>query len=143
MNIAKISVWSFCFRFTSAWKETTFMFWIKNDSFWMNETECLSILEILLWAAEEIKVDRDQLKCFVFDEIKKIEIEIFNWSENTIVSCLMFNNISFLFIQNLLNIASWCSISAISIDIVNFLWLSIVRLSRILWVIIFLTNFSS
>ncbi len=66
-----------------------------------------------------------------------------NWSENTIVSCLMFNNISFLFIQSLLNIASWCSISAISIDIVNFLWLSIVRLSRILWVIVFLANFSS
>ncbi len=33
------------------------MFWIKNDSFWMNETECLSILKILLWAAEEIEVD--------------------------------------------------------------------------------------
>ncbi len=82
------------------------MFWIENDSFWMNETECLSILKILLWAAEEIKVDRDQLECLIFNEIEKIEIEIFNWSENTIVSCLMFNNISFLFIQNLLNIAS-------------------------------------
>ncbi len=44
----------------------------------MNETECLSILKILLWAVEEIKVDRDQLECFVFDEIKKTEIEIFN-----------------------------------------------------------------
>ena len=109
----------------------------------MNETECLSILEILLWAAEEIEVDHDQLECFVFDEIEKIEIEIFNWSGNTIVSCLMFNNISFLFIQNLLNIASWCSISVISIDIVNFLCLSIVRLSKILWVIVFLANFSS
>ncbi len=102
----------------------------------MNETECLSILKIVLWAAEEIEVDRDQLECFVFDEIKKIEIEVFNWSENTIVSCLMFNNILFLFIQSLLNIASWCSISAISIDTVNFLWLSIVRLSKILWVIV-------
>ncbi len=40
----------------------------------MNETECLSILKILLWAAEEVEVDRDQLKCFVFDEIKKTEI---------------------------------------------------------------------
>ncbi len=109
----------------------------------MNETECLSSLEVLLWAAEEIKVDRNQLECFIFDEIEKIEIEISNWSENTIVSCLMFNNISFLFIQSLLNMTSWCSISAISIDIVNFLWLSIVRLSRILWIIVFLTNFSS
>ncbi len=109
----------------------------------MNETECLNILKILLWAAEEIEVDCNQLKCFVFDEIKKTEIEIFNWPENTIVSCLMFNNISFLFIQSLLNMTSWCSISAISIDIVNFLWLSIVRLNKILWVIVFLANFSS
>ncbi len=82
------------------------MFWIENDSFWMNETKCLSILKILLWAVEEIKVDRDQLECFVFDEIKKIEIKVFNWSENMIVSCFMFNNISFLFIQSLLNITS-------------------------------------
>ncbi len=119
------------------------MFWIEKDFFWTVETECLSILKIWLWAAEEIKVDRDQLKCFVFDEIEKIEIEIFNWSENMIVSCFMFNNISFLFIQSLLNIALWCLISAISIDIINFSWLSIMRLSRILWVIIFLTNFSS
>ncbi len=44
----------------------------------MNETECLSILKVLLWAAEEIEVDCNQLKCFVFDEIEKIEIEIFN-----------------------------------------------------------------
>ncbi len=143
MNIAKISVWFFFFHFINAWKKMTFMFWIKNDSFWKNETECLSILKVLLWAAEKIKVDHDQLKCFVFDEIKKIEIEVFNWSENMIVSCFMFNNISFLFIQNLLNIASWCLISTISIDIVNFLWFSIMRLSRILWVIVFLTNFSS
>ncbi len=143
MNIVKISVWFFFFRFTSTWKKTTFMFWIENDSFWMNETKCLSILEILLWAAEEIKVDRDQLKCFIFDEIEKIEIEKFNWSENMIVSCFMFNSISFLFIQSLLNMTSWCSILTISINIVNFLWLLIMRLSRILWVIVFLTNFLS
>ncbi len=143
IDIAKISVWFFFFRFTSAWKETTFMFWIENDSFWMIETECLRIFEALLWAAEKIEVNCNQLECFVFNEIEKIEIEIFNWSENMIVSCLMFNNISFLFIQNLLNIASWCSISAISIDIVNFLWFLIVKLSKILWVIVFLTNFSS
>ena len=74
------------------------MFWIKNDSFWKNKTECLNILEVLLWVAEEVKVDHNQLEYFVFNEIKKIEIEVFNWSENTIVSCFMFNNISFLFI---------------------------------------------
>ena len=68
MNIAKISIWFFLFHFTSAWKETTFMFWIKNDSFWMIKTECLSILEILLWVADKsvIKlelnwVERNQL----------------------------------------------------------------------------------
>ncbi len=143
MNIVKIFVWFFFFRFTSAWKEATFMFWIKNDSFWKNETKCLSILKILLWAAEKIKVDHDQFECFVFIEIEKIEIEVSNWSKNMIVSCFMFNNISFLFIQSLLNIASWCSISAISIDTNNFLWLLIVELSRILWVIVFLASFSS
>jgi len=142
-NIAKILIWFFFFRFTSAWKETMSMFWIENDSFWMIETERLKIFEALLWVAEEMKVDRDQLECFIFDKIEKIEIEIFNWSEYTIVSCLMFNNILFLFIQSLLNIASWCSILTISIDTVNFLWLSIVRLSKILWVIVFLANFSS
>ncbi len=120
-----------------------FMFWIENDFFWMNETKYLSILKILLWVVEEIKVDHNQLKCFIFNEIEKIEIEVFNWSENMIVSCFMFNNISFLFIQSLLNITSWCSILTISIDIVNFLWLLIIRLSKILWVIIFLANFSS
>ncbi len=143
MNITKISVWFFFFRFTSAWKKLMFMFWIENDSFWTIETECLRNFKILLWVAEEIEVDRDQSECFIFDEIEKTEIEIFNWSENTIVSCFMFNNISFLFIQNLLNIASWCLISVISIDIVNFLWLLIVKLNKILWVIVFLANFSS
>ncbi len=57
------------------------MFWIENDSFWTIETECLSILKTLLWAAEEIEVDRDQLECFVFDKIEKIEIEVFNYQE--------------------------------------------------------------
>ncbi len=47
------------------------MFWIENDSFWIVKTECLRIFETLLWAAEEVEVDRDQLECFVFDEIKK------------------------------------------------------------------------
>ena len=59
MNIAKIFVWFFFFLFIRAWKKMTFMFWIKKDSFWKNETECLNILKILLWAAEEIEVDHD------------------------------------------------------------------------------------
>ena len=44
----------------------------------MVKTECLSILKTLLWVVKEIKVDHDQLKCFIFDEIQKIEIEVFN-----------------------------------------------------------------
>ncbi len=78
------------------------MFWIENNSSWTIEAECLRILKAV---AEEIKVDRDQLECFVLSETEKIKIEVSNWSENTIVSWCIFNNISFLFIQSLLNIA--------------------------------------
>jgi hypothetical protein len=119
------------------------MFWIKNDFFWMIETEYLKILKILLWAAEEIKVNQSQLECFALNEIEKIEIKAFNWSENMIVSWCMFNNISFLFIQSLLNMISWYLMLIISIDTVSFLWFSIIRLSKILWIIVFLNNFSS
>ncbi len=103
----------------------------------------LSIIEILVWVIEEDEVDRDQLECFELKEIEKIEIEVFNWFEKTMTSFHIFNNISFLFIQSLLNMTSWWSISAISIDTVNFLWLSMMRLNRILWVMIFLDIFSS
>jgi hypothetical protein len=41
----------------------------------MIETKCLRILEALKKAEE---VDFNQLESFVFDEIKKIEIEVFN-----------------------------------------------------------------
>ncbi len=75
----------------------------------------------ILWATEEIEVDHDQLECFVIERTEKIEIEVFNWSENTIVSWYIFNNISFLFIQSLLNMTSWWLISVMSIDTVNFL----------------------
>ncbi len=75
--------------------------------------------------------------------IEKIEIEVFNWLKKTMTSFCIFSNISFLFIQSLLNITLWWSISAINIDTVNFLWLSMMRLNRILWVMIFLNIFSS
>ena len=139
MNIAKISMWFYFDQFINVWKKATFMFWIEKNSFEMIKAECFKIL----WATEEIKVDRDQLKCFIIERTEKIEIEVSNWSENMIVSWCIFNNISFLFIQNLLNIASWWLISAMSIDTVNFLWLSMIRLSKILWVITFLNSFSS
>ncbi len=144
INIAKISVLFLFEWFNNILKEVTFMLWIKKNSFWVIiETSHLNIVKALFETVEKIEVDRDQLKCFKLSEIKKIEIKIFNWSEKTMTLFCIFNNISFLFIQNLLSITSWCLISVISIDIVSFLWLSMMRLSRILWVITFLNIFSS
>ncbi len=87
----------------------------------MIEMSRLSIIEVLVWVIEESEVDRDQLECFELSEIEKIEIEVFNWFEKTMTSFRIFSNISFLFIQNLLNMTLWWSISAINIDTVNFL----------------------
>ncbi len=143
MNIAKISVLFFLEWFNRILKRAAFMLWIEKNSFWVIETDHLNIIKTLLKAAEEIKVDHDQLECFELNKIEKIEIEIFSWSEKTMISCCIFNNISFLFIQSLFSITSWCSISAISISTVSFLWLSIMRLDRILWVITLLNIFSS
>jgi len=55
---------------------------------------------------EESEVDRDQLECFELRGTEKIEIEVFNWFEKTMTSFCIFNNISFLFIQSLLNMTS-------------------------------------
>jgi len=70
------------------------------------ETSRLSIIEILVWVIEESKVDRDQLECFELSEIEKIKIEVFNWFEKTMTLFRIFSNISFLFIQSLLNMTS-------------------------------------
>ena len=119
------------------------MLWIENDSFWaVIEINRLSILKILVWVIEENEVDCNQLECFKLSEIEKIEIEVFNWFEKTMMLFCIFSNISFLFIQNLLNMTLWWLISAININTVNFLWLSMMKLSRILWVIVFLNIFS-
>ncbi len=139
MNKAKTSILFLFEQFNSVLNEAASMLRIENDSFW---TSRLSIIEILVWVIEEDEVDRDQLECFELRKIEKIEIEVFNWSEKTMTSFCIFNNISFLFIQNLLNMTSWWLISTISIDTVNFLWLSMMRLNRILWVMIFLNIFS-
>ncbi len=144
MNRAKTSILFFFERFNSVLNEAMFMLWIENDSFWaVIETSRLSIVEVLIWVIEESEVDRDQLECFELSEIEKIEIEVFNWFKKTMTSFCIFSNISFLFIQSLLNMTSWWSISAINIDTINSLWLSMMRLSRILWVMIFLNIFSS
>ncbi len=55
---------------------------------------------------KEDEVNYNQLKCFELREIEKIEIEVFNWFEKTMTLFRIFNNISFLFIQSLLNITS-------------------------------------
>ncbi len=81
----------------------------------------LSIIEILVWVIKENEVDHNQLECFELSEIKKTEIEVFNWFKKTMTSFCIFSNISFLFIQNLLNMTLWWLISAINIDTVNFL----------------------
>ncbi len=144
MNRAKTSILFFFEQFNSVLNKATSMLWIENDSFWaMIEMNCLSIVEVLVWVIEKSEVDRDQLECFELSEIEKIEIEVFNWFKKTMTSFCIFSNISFLFIQNLLNMTSWWLISAINIDTFNFLWLSMMRLSRILWVIVFLDIFSS
>ncbi len=83
------------------------MLWIKNDSFWaVIEMSRLSIIETLVWVIKEDEVDRSQLECFELREIEKIEIEVFNWFRKTMTSFCIFNNISFLFIQSLLNMTS-------------------------------------
>ncbi len=144
MNRAKTLILFFFEWFNNVLNKATFMLWIENDSFWaVIEINRLSIVEILVWVIEEDEVDRDQLECFELSEIEKIEIEVFNWFEKTMTSFCIFSNISFLFIQSLLNMTSWWSILAINIDTVNFLWLSMMRLNRILWVIVFLDIFSS
>ncbi len=144
MNRAKTLILFFFERFNSVLNEAMFMLWIKNDFFWaVIEINRLSIIEVLVWVIEENKVDRDQLECFELSEIEKIEIEVFNWFEKTMTSFRIFSNISFLFIQSLLNMTSWWLILTININTVNFLWLLMMRLNRILWVIVFLDIFSS
>ncbi len=142
INKAKTSILFFFEWFNSVLNEAMFMLWIKNDSFWaMIEMNYLSIVEILVWVIEESEDDRDQLECFELREIEKTEIEVFNWFKKTMTLFHIFSNISFLLIQSLLNMTSWWLISAINIDTVNFLWLLMMRLDRILWVMIFLNIF--
>ncbi len=144
INIAKNSILFFFEWFNNVLNEATFMLWIKNDSFWaVIETSHLNIIEILVWVIEENEVDHDQLKCFELKEIKKIEMKVFNWFEKMMTSICIFSNISFLFIHDFSNMTSWWLMSAINIETVNFLWLSMMRFNRILWMIVFLNIFSS
>ncbi len=144
MNRANTSVWFFFEWFNSVLNEVMFMLQIENDFFWIIvETDCLSILEIFDWEIKVDEVDCNQLECFELREIEKFEMRVFNWFEKMMTSIHIFSNISFLFIQDFSNMTSWWSMSTINIEIVNFLWLSIMRFDRILWVIVFLNIFSS
>ncbi len=96
--------------------------WLKDRSrrSWLQSTW-------VLW------IERDQ----------KIEMKVFNWFEKMMTLICIFSNISFLFIHDFSNMTSWWLMSAINIETVNFLWLSMMRFNRILWVIVFLNIFSS
>ena len=107
MNKTKTSILFLFEWFNSILNETMSMLQIENDSFWtVVETNHLSILEIFDWKIEVNEVDRDQLKCFELREIKKIKMKVFNWFEKMMTSICIFSNISFLFIQSLLNMTS-------------------------------------
>ncbi len=125
---------------TSAWKDAALTLNIEKFFFKAVEADCWSTLRAEL--IEEFD-DHDHFECEVLTDIEKTEMRASNWFKKTMTSFRISSSISFLFIQSFLNMTSWWSISAINIETVNFLWLSTVRLSRILWVMIFLASFSS
>ncbi len=124
----------------NAWKDAAFTLNIEKFFFEAVEANHWSTLK-----AELIKEfdDHDYFECEALTDIEKTEMRAFNWFEKTMTSFCIFSSISFLFIQSFSNMTSWWFISAINIETVNFLWLSTVRLSRILWVMIFFVSFSS
>ncbi len=127
-------------RLISAWKDAAFTLNIEKFFFEAVKVSRWSTLRTEL--IEEFD-DRDHFECEALTDIEKTEMRAFNWFEKTMTSFRISSSISFLFIQNFSNMTSWWSISAINIETVNFLWLSTVRLSRILWVMIFFVSFSS
>ncbi len=127
-------------RLISAWKSAAFTLNIEKFFFKAVEADRWSTLKAEL--IEEFD-DRDHFKCEALTDIEKTEMKASNWFEKTMTSFHISSSISFLFIQNFSNMTSWWFISAINIETVNFLWLSTVRLSRILWVMIFLISFPS
>ncbi len=127
-------------RLTSAWKDAVLTLNIKKFFFEAVEADRWSTLKAEL--IEEFD-DHDHFECEALTDIEKTEMKAFNWFGKTMTSFCISSSISFLFIQNFSKMTSWWSISAINIETVNFLWLSTVRLGRILWVMIFFVSFSS
>ncbi len=124
----------------SAWKDAALTLNIEKFFFEAVEVSHWSTLR-----AELIKEfdDRDHFECEALTDIEKTEMRASNWFKKMMTSFCIFSSISFLFIQSFSNMTSWWSISAINIETVNFLWLSTVRLSRILWIMIFFVSFLS
>ncbi len=127
-------------RLINAWKDAVFTLNIKKFFFEAEEVNRWSTLRTELIEKSD---DRDYFECEVLTDIEKTEMKASNWFKKTMTSFCISSSISFLFIQSFSNMTSWWFISAINIETVNFLWLSAVWLSRILWVMIFFVNFSS
>ena len=127
-------------RLINAWKDAVLTLNIKKFFFEAVEADRWSTLRAELIEKFD---DHDHFECETLTDIENTEMRASNWFKKTMTSFCIFSSISFLFIQNFFNMTSWWFISAINIETVNFLWLSTVRLSRILWVMIFLVSFSS
>ncbi len=136
----KISMRFFFDHLINAWKDAILTLNIEKFFFEAVEADRWSTLRAEL--IEEFD-DHDHFECEALTDIKKTEMRAFNWFEKTMTSFRISSSISFLFIQSFSNMTSWWFISAINIETVNFLWLSTVRLSRILWVMIFFVSFLS
>jgi len=124
----------------SAWKDSVLTLNIEKFFFEAVEADRWSTLRAELIEKFD---DRDHFECEALTDIEKTEMKASNWFEKTMTSFHISSSISFLFIQSFSNMMSWWSISTINIETVNFLWLSTVRLSRILWIMIFFVSFSS
>ncbi len=131
---------SFFDRLTSAWKGAALT--LNIEKFFSEAVEAGRWSTLRAERIEEFG-DRDHFECEALTGIGKTEMRASNWFGKTMTSFRISSSISFLFIQSFSNMASWWSISAINIETVNFLWLSTVRLGRILWVMIFFVSFPS
>ncbi len=124
----------------SAWKDAVLTLNIEKFFFKAVKVSCWSTLRVEL--IEEF-ADYDYFECKALTDIEKTEMKAFNWFEKMMTLFRISSSISFLFIQSFSNMTSWWFISVINIETVNFLWLSTVRLSRILWIMIFFVSFPS
>ncbi len=88
----------------NAWKDAVFILNIKKFFFEAVKADCWSILKVEL--IEKFN-DHDHFKYEALTDIKKTEMKTFNWFKKIMTLFCIFNNISFLFIQNFFNMTSW------------------------------------